>query len=149
MTNDVIYYITGSSRKGLENSHFVKGIVEQGHDVLLMVDSIDEYMVQQMKDYDGKKLTSVTKEGLQLEESEDEKKSREELKAKTEGLCKLIKETLDDKVEKVLVSDRLVSAPCCLVTGEYGWYANMERIMKAQALRDNSMSTYMTSKKTM
>jgi molecular chaperone HtpG len=114
-----------------------------------MTDPIDEYMVQQMKDYDSKKLVCVTKEGLQLEESEDEKKAKEDLKAKTEPLCKLIKETLDDKVEKVQVSERLVTAPCCLVTGEYGWSANMERIMKAQALRDNSMSTYMTSKKTL
>jgi molecular chaperone HtpG len=102
-----------------------------------------------MKDYDGKKLVSVTKEGLQLEDTDEEKKAREEIKAKTEALCKLIKETLDDKVEKVLVSERLVSAPCCLVTGEYGWSANMERIMKAQTLRDNSTSMYMSSKKTM
>ena len=102
-----------------------------------------------MKDYDGKKLVSVTKEGLQLEDTDEEKKAREEIKAKTQALCKLIKETLDDKVEKVLVSERLVSAPCCLVTGEYGWSANMERIMKAQTLRDNSTSMYMSSKKTM
>merc|ERR1711966_427212 len=120
-----------------------------GFVVLFMTDPVDEYMVQQMKDFDGKKLVNVTKEGLKLEETEDEQKAREELEAKTEGLRKLIKETLDDKVEKVVVSDRLVSAPCCLVAGEYGWSANMERIMKAQALRDNSMSTYMTSKKTM
>jgi molecular chaperone HtpG len=80
---------------------------------------------------------------------EDEKKKKEELTEKFEGLCKVIKDVLGDRVEKVVVSDRVVDSPCCLVTGEYGWSANMERIMKAQALRDNSMAGYMSSKKTM
>jgi len=105
--------------------------------------------VQQLKEFEGKKLVCATKEGLKIAESEDEKKAFEELKAQTEGLCKLIKEVLDDKVEKVVVSNRLEHAPCCLVTGEYGWSANMERIMKAQALRDSSTAAYMMSKKTM
>merc|ERR1711935_29100 len=121
----------------------------KGYEVLYMVDPIDEYAVQQLKEYDGKKLISATKEGLKIEEDEDEKKAFEEAKAKTEGLCKLMKEVLDEKVEKVVISNRLADSPCCLVTGEYGWSANMERIMKAQALRDSSQSGYMSSKKTM
>ncbi|KAF2313379.1 hypothetical protein GH714_010666 [Hevea brasiliensis] len=100
-------------------------------------------------EYDGKKLVSATKEGLQLEESEEEKQKKEEKKKSFENLCKTIKEILGDKVETVVVSDRIVDSPCCLVTGEYGWTANMERIMKAQALRDNSMSAYMSGKKIM
>ncbi|ESQ43251.1 hypothetical protein EUTSA_v10012817mg [Eutrema salsugineum] len=145
-----IFYITGESKKAVENSPFLEKLKKRGYEVLYMVDAIDEYAVGQLKEYDGKKLVSATKEGLKLDdETEEEKKKKEEKKKSFENLCKTIKDILGDKVEKVVVSDRIVDSPCCLVTGEYGWTANMERIMKAQALRDSSMSGYMSSKKTM
>jgi len=142
-----IYYITGESKDTVANSAFVERVKKRGFEVIYMTEPIDEYVVQQLKEYDGKTLVSVTKEGLELPEDEDEKKRREELKAQFEGLCKVIKDILDKKVEKVIVSSRLVSSPCCIVTSQYGWTANMERIMKAQALRDSSTLGYMAAKK--
>eukprot|EP00166_Cyanidium_caldarium_P003402 ctg_328.g253 len=145
-----IYYITGESKKAVENSPFLEKLRKRGLEVLFMVEPIDEYCVQQLREYDGKKLVSVTKEGLGLDaESEEEKKCLEEEKASFDKLLTVIKDILSDKVEKVVLSERLADSPCILVTGEFGWSANMERIMKAQALRDSSMSMYMTSKKIM
>jgi len=144
-----IYFITGESKDSVIQSPFVETLKKKGLEVLYLVDPIDEYVIQQLKEYDGKKLKNCTKEGLDLETTEEEKKKHEEQKASFEPLCKLIKEVLGEKVEKVIVGTRLDESPCVLVTGEYGWSANMERIMKAQALRDSSMGTYMVSKKTL
>merc|ERR1719464_1264191 len=126
-----IYYITGESHQAVKTSPFLEKLKKKGYEVLYMVDPIDEYSVQQLKEFEGKKLLSATKEGLDLADDDDEKK------------------VFGDKVEKVVTSNRLADSPCVLVTGEYGWSANMERIMKAQALRDASQSQYMMSKKTM
>ena len=142
-----IYYITGESKDQVANSAFVERVKKRGFEVVYMVEPIDEYCVQQLKEYDGKQLVSVTKEGLELPEDEEEKKKFEEQKTKFENLCKVMKDILDKKVEKVVVSNRLVSSPCCIVTSQYGWTANMERIMKAQALRDTSTMGYMAAKK--
>merc|ERR1712032_1624973 len=142
-----IYYITGESKDVVGSSSFVETLKKRGLECLYMTEPIDEYVVQQLKEFDGKNLVSVTKEGLELPEDEEEKKKKEADKAKFEPLCKVMKDILDKKVEKVVVSNRLVSSPCCIVTSQYGWTANMERIMKAQALRDTSTMGCMAAKK--
>jgi len=144
-----IYYITGESIKSLQDSPFIEQCKKLNYEVLFMVDPIDEYCMQKIKDYNGKSFVCLTKEGIKFEDNEDDNKSWEELTKEYEPLTKNIKSVLNDKIEKVVLSERVVDSPCVLVTGEYGWTANMERIMKAQALRDSNMSSYMMSRKIM
>jgi len=135
-----IYYIIGESKEFVEKAPFLEKLVKKNIEVIYMTDPIDEYMMQQLKEYDGKKFVNISKTDLKLEEETTEK---------YEDFCNSIKMILGDKIEKVIISNRLVSSPCCLVTSEYGWSANMERIMKAQALSNTSMNAYMMSKKTL
>ena len=114
-----------------------------------MTDAIDEYVMEQLRDYQGKKLVSVAREGLALEGDDEEKHEFEEAKKRLGPLCKKIKDVLADEVERVVVSSRVVDSPCCLVAGEHGWSANMERIAKAQTLDDNNPMGHRSSRKTM
>ena len=144
-----IYFMTGESIKSIQSSLFLEQLKKRGYEVLYMCDPIDEYCMQQIKEYDGKKLVNITKENLNLKLSEEEEKKFEEDKKSYGDTCKVLKEILGNSVEKVVVSNRLFESPCCLVTSEYGWSANMERIMKAQTLSNNSMMGAMGSQKTL
>ena len=147
-----IYFICGESLKSLEKSPFLEALRRDGYEVLLMHDPIDEYIMQTLREYDGKKFVNVTKENLGTlsgDSGDEEKVKTEEVKLSVDKLCLHIKDILGDKIEKVVTSQRIVNSPCCIVTSEYGWSAYMEKIMKAQALRNDSMGLYMSAKKIM
>ena len=139
-----IYYICGDNKDVLSQSPLIEKIRKKGYNVLYFTDTIDEYMVQNVREYNNKKLVDVSKEGIKFDE-DNLKKMEEDNK----DFMAFIKETLGGKVSDVKITDRLQDTPCVLVTAEFGWTANMERIMKAQALRDNNMDTFMSSKKIM
>jgi len=150
---DVIYFMAGMSRTEVEKSPFVEKLLKRGYEVLYLVEAVDEYCIQSLPEFDGKKFQNVAKEGLKLEESDAAKERKENLKTEYEPLMAWLKdEALSGKIEKAVLSDRLTTSPCALVASQYGWDANMERIMKAQAYQksgDSSQQYYSGQKKTL
>ena len=144
-----IYYITGDNMNSIQNSSFLEGVASKGYEVLYMTEPIDEYVMQSLTEYDGKTFRCITKEGLVLPEDEGEEQQLKDLRADYSKTCELIKEHLNNRCENVTISNRLTESPCCIVTSSHGWSANMERIMKAQALGNDSSMQYMMGKKTL
>lgn len=148
-----IYYMAGSSRSEVEKSPFVERLLRKGYEVLYLVEPVDEYCIQSLPEFEGKKLQNVAKEGLKLDDSETAKQRKEELEKEYEPLLTWLKDSaLPDKIEKAIISDRLTKSPCALVASSYGWSGNMERIMKSQAYqkaKDSSQDYYSGQKKTM
>merc|ERR1711966_429117 len=145
-----IYYIAGENKKDLESSPFLEKLKKRGFEVLFMTDPIDEYAVQHMDEFEDHKLMNASKEDLKFGDKEEkrEKRRREAAKEELKDLTEWYKKLLGDKIEKMVISNRLTTSPMAIVTGQYGYTANMERLMKAQALNDPSRYSFMASKKT-
>ncbi|XP_053553134.1 endoplasmin [Bombina bombina] len=150
---DKIYFMAGSSRKEVESSPFVERLIKKGYEVVFLIEPVDEYCIQALPEFDGKRFQNVAKEGLKFDESEKTKEAREAMEKDYEPLLTWMKDkALKDQIEKAILSQRLTQSPCALVASQYGWSGNMERIMKAQAYqtgKDISTSYYSSQKKTL
>ncbi|XP_053175611.1 endoplasmin-like isoform X2 [Scomber japonicus] len=150
---DKIYFMAGTSRKEAEVSPFVERLLKKGYEVIYLTEPVDEYCIQALPEFDGKRFQNVAKEGVKFDESEKAKEKREALEKDYEPLTTWLKDkALKDKIEKAVLSQRLTNSPCALVASQYGWSGNMERIMKAQAYqtgKDISTNYYASQKKTL
>ncbi|KAG0589015.1 hypothetical protein M758_2G239300 [Ceratodon purpureus] len=142
-----IYYLTGQDRKLLEQSPFVEKLLKKGYEVIYLTDAVDEYLTQNLTEYEDKKFQNASKDDLKLG-SKDEKAKFKEVKESYKELTKWWKDLLSgEMVEAVKVSNRLADTPAVVVTSKYGWSANMERIMQAQTLADPTKQSYMRGKR--
>nr|KAG5698166.1 hypothetical protein BaRGS_030529 [Batillaria attramentaria] len=150
---EAIFFVAGTSREEVSKSPFVERLLKKGYEVLYLVEPVDEYCIQSLPEFEGRKFQNVAKEGLQLDQSEKAKEMREAQEKEFEPLLKWLKDSaLSDKIEKATITQRLSDSPCALVASQYGWSGNMERIMRAQAYakaKDPSQEFYSSQKKTL
>lgn len=142
-----IYYIIGEDLESIQNSPFVQGFTKYGIEVIYMTEAIDEYLMKRLTQYHEFKFVNISNNDVDMsayKEIDEEKENKEH-----EKLIELLKNTLDKKVNKIKISNRLVDVPCMITTDNFGWTANMERIMNSQVLADNQMKQFMVSSKTL
>merc|ERR1719311_1695207 len=142
-----IYYISGEDKESLLKSPSVEKLLSKDIEIIFMTDSVDEYTVQHLTEYEGKRLINASREGLRLEEGDVEKKRDEQYKEMFKPLLDFTKEYLGKKVEKVQISKHLVNSPVVVLSADYGWTAQMEKVMKSQAFADQSKFEFMKSKR--
>ncbi|XP_020395328.1 heat shock protein 90-6, mitochondrial isoform X5 [Zea mays] len=139
-----IYFIAADSLSSAKNTPFLERLTEKEYEVLLFVDPMDEMAIQNLSSYKDKKFVDISREDLDLGDSNEE---REEIKQQFSQTCDWIKNRLGDKVARVDISNRLRSSPCVLVAAKFGWSANMERLMRAQTMGDTTTLDFMRSRK--
>merc|ERR1719502_2600585 len=142
-----IYYISGEDKESLLKSPSCEKLLAKDIEIIFMTDSVDEYTVQHLTEFEGKRLINASREGLKLEEGDKEKKREEQYKEMFKPLLDYIKEALGKKVEKVQISKHLVNSPVVVLSADYGWTAQMEKVMKSQAFADQSKFEFMKSKR--
>jgi molecular chaperone HtpG len=126
-----IYWISGESLAACRNSPHLEALRQHGYEVLLMADPVDEWVVAALPEFEGKKLLSAAKGGLELPEGEDRKKAREQSAAELKDLLGRLQAALGGAVKEVRVTDRLTESPACLVTEAGGLSPHLERILRA------------------
>ena len=142
-----IYYISGEDRQSLLKSPSVEKLLSRDIEIIFMTDSVDEYTVQHLTEFEGKRLINASREGLKLDDSDMDKKREEKYKEMFKPLIDFTKDTLGKKVEKVSISKHLVQSPVVVLSADYGWTAQMEKVMKSQAFADQSKFEFMKSKR--
>jgi len=142
-----IYYISGEDKESLLKSPSVEKLLSKDIEIIFMTDSVDEYTVQHLTEFEGKRLINASREGLKLEEGDAEKKREDQYKEMFKPLLDYTKEVLGKKVEKVSISKHLVQSPVVVLSADYGWTAQMEKVMKSQAFADQSKFEFMKSKR--
>ncbi|KAL3131506.1 Heat shock protein 90-5, chloroplastic [Trebouxia sp. C0009 RCD-2024] len=144
-----IFYMAADSLDAASSAPFVERLVQRDYEVLYLTEPIDEVAIQNLADYDDKKFVDVSREGIDLGTDDQDTKKAEEQTEQLKSLTDFMAKVLGEKVEKVVVSQRLADSPCALVTSKFGYSANMERIMKTQAMGDSRAMEYMRGRRTL
>ncbi|KAI8100324.1 hypothetical protein M9435_006808 [Picochlorum sp. BPE23] len=142
-----IYYLAADSKDAAQASPYVEQLASKGFEVLYLTEPIDEIAMANLGEFEGMPLVDVTKEDLSLGENDEDKKALEEKASELKPLTDFMKTLLGDKIEKVTITNRLTDTPAVVVASKFGWSANMERIMKAQALGDSQAAEYMKGRR--